>query len=136
MKYAITVILIFAIFGFFKALYFIIAGIAYKKRLLPAETIETIDTEHRERIKARSAEKLAEYSKVSAPYYIADQVKALEETIENIYCTIADLEKQRDYTFNQAELMHIDKQTARLKLDAAKKMETLEKLYQKYNMEV
>ena len=70
--------------------------------------------------------------KMDLPYYIRDQLEALEAAIENIYIRLSELEEERKYTFNQSRLIEIDKKTASLKYEAAKKAESIEKIIAKY----
>lgn len=70
--------------------------------------------------------------KMDLPYYIKDQLEALEAAIENIYIRLSELEEERKYTFNQSRLIEIDKKTASLKYEAAKKAESIEKIIARY----
>lgn len=86
-----------------------------------------------EALKENAASRWKEYKKsLELPYYIADQITALEAQIENVYVRISELEAERTYTFNQSRLIEIDKKAAALQLEAARKTETIEKLIAKY----
>lgn len=86
-----------------------------------------------EALKENAASRWKAYKKsLELPYYIADQISALEAQIENVYVRISELEAEREYTFNQSRLIEIDKKTAALQLEAARKTETIEKLIAKY----
>lgn len=66
------------------------------------------------------------------PYYIKDQLQALEDMTEGIYIRIKMLQDERETTFNNIRKLEIDEKVAQLQLRAAKKQQEIDKLKSKY----
>lgn len=66
------------------------------------------------------------------PYYIEDQLDALDNIINGLYAKIDLLEEERNITFNHLRKLEIDNKINRLKLSAAKKEQEAERLRNRY----
>ncbi len=66
------------------------------------------------------------------PYYVSDQLEALDGLINSLYARIELLRDEREATFNPLQQMEIDEKINKLLLQAAKKEQEADKLRSKY----
>ena len=100
---------------------------AEKKRLE-----EERNKESQERTLTYKAEGLRRKEAVNVPYYVSDQLEALDDIIGGLYARIALLEEERSITFNDIRKLEIDEKIAKLRLSAAKKEQEADRLRSKY----
>lgn len=97
-------------------------GIAEKSDPPPVQVSE------KDLIKLKASERL----NMDIPYYEADEMDALEESIEILYTKIGRLSMERDITTNDFDKLAIDEQINKYRLQAARQLKKLEKMKDRY----
>jgi len=135
MKFVIAFMIICSIFVVYRLLLVALGGVYVATHHEALQEVRE-QVEDGRRLKEQAKNKYTEQKEIEMPYYITDKVEALESVIESIYIQVHQLEDERNYTFDQPNLLRIDEKIARLRLQAASKAEALERIKTKYRKEI